>query len=69
MVDLVRPVDAHADVRRLHGRQLGEHDSEGVEVQPRDEIRPPNGWEIRPETQRHWLRGAELFEERFYRPG
>lgn len=33
-----------------------------VEVQPRDEIRPPNGWEIRPETQRHWLRGAELFE-------
>ena len=33
-----------------------------VEVLSRDEIRPPTGWEVRPEPQRHWLRGADLFE-------
>lgn len=33
-----------------------------VEVLSRDEIRPPNGWEVRPEPQRHWLRGADLYE-------
>lgn len=33
-----------------------------VEVLSRDEIRAPNGWEVRPEPERHWLRGADLFE-------
>ena len=33
-----------------------------VEVLSRDEIRPPNGWEVRAEPQRHWLRGADLVE-------
>lgn len=33
-----------------------------VEVMSRDEIRVPQGWEVRLERQRHWLRGADLFE-------
>jgi hypothetical protein len=33
-----------------------------VEVEPAERIRAPLGWEIRPERQRHWLRGADLFE-------
>ena len=33
-----------------------------VEVEPGERIRAPLGWEVRPERQRHWLRGAELFE-------
>lgn len=33
-----------------------------IEVLSREEIHPPAGWEIRPEPQRHWLRGADLFE-------
>ncbi|MBR0649991.1 hypothetical protein GXW78_09985 [Roseomonas terrae] len=33
-----------------------------VEVTARDEIHPPPGWTVRPERQRHWLRGADLFE-------
>ncbi|WP_198372448.1 STY0301 family protein [Roseomonas rosulenta] len=33
-----------------------------VEVEPADRIRTPLGWEVRPERQRHWLRGADLFE-------
>jgi hypothetical protein len=33
-----------------------------VEADPGDRIRAPLGWEIRPERQRHWLRGADLFE-------
>ncbi len=33
-----------------------------IEVEPADRIRAPMGWEVRPERQRHWLRGAELFE-------
>lgn len=33
-----------------------------VEVESGDRIRAPMGWEVRPERQRHWLRGADLFE-------
>jgi hypothetical protein len=33
-----------------------------VEVMARDEISVPQGWAVRPQTQRHWLRGADLFE-------
>lgn len=33
-----------------------------VEVEPAERLRAPLGWEVRPERQRHWLRGADLFE-------
>ncbi|MBR0670870.1 STY0301 family protein [Neoroseomonas soli] len=33
-----------------------------IEVESGDRIRVPMGWEVRPERQRHWLRGADLFE-------
>lgn len=33
-----------------------------IEVTPRDEIHPPAGWTVRLERERHWLRGADLFE-------
>jgi hypothetical protein len=33
-----------------------------IEVEPAERILAPAGWELRPERQRHWLRGAELFE-------
>ncbi len=33
-----------------------------VEVEPDERLRAPMGWEVRPERQRHWLRGADLFE-------
>lgn len=33
-----------------------------VEAEPGERIRAPLGWEVRPERQRHWLRGADLFE-------
>lgn len=33
-----------------------------VEVEPGERLRAPQGWEVRPERQRHWLRGADLFE-------
>ena len=36
VVELVRPVDRHADVRRLLGSQLGQLHAERGEVQPRD---------------------------------
>lgn len=33
-----------------------------VEVDSGDRLRAPLGWEVRAERQRHWLRGADLFE-------
>ena len=33
-----------------------------VEVDAGERLRAPLGWDVRPERQRHWLRGAALFE-------
>lgn len=33
-----------------------------VEADPGERLRAPLGWDVRPERQRHWLRGADLFE-------
>ncbi len=33
-----------------------------LDVESGDRIVVPQGWDLRPERQRHWLRGAELYE-------